>query len=643
MTKLDRKLVSAHALPAYQGERYQAEVPDTLDLADRAALAINGIGGTIDPDSDYQMWVEICCTANPPYMLHGGADTGCTPKYAVSMPLMRVACGSDRYLDTEQGMFDTLVDWLSEDDGLLYTVYSPRRPWHVNWYHHMHNVPDYEAKTEDACIPASSGAMMLAMLIRQQMDGDPAWEPLLKAMARGLESIAIDRGDYAYYPDGGFGQAFVYPRSGWMRTDEPGGEHQGGEGSVVFYQGYQLRAMSLWAALTGDEQALEFAGKLARFIMKPKFWGGVSDPTPSSGKQRGHVDSHFHARAVALRGLLEYGLVVGDPYICDFVRTSYEYMRSFGIPETGFIPTFSRSHLMEGCFIGDNAALALKLSLSGYGDYWEDVDRLVRNHMVEGQLSDRGLLERVVANSPERKPGSDYSLQLHMPGDKRMRLELAPGMEYAGEGVLDRVLGTFTSFHGVTSLDFLQAGGCCTGNGTSGIYYAWESITRRDGDNAQVNLFLNRAAPWLDVDSHLPYEGRVVITNKTARRISVRIPPWVAHSRLESRVNGEGRRPGWVAGYAVFDGLRPGDAIELSFPLATQTISRTAYSGKPDEMTIDSVRTYTIRMRANTVLDISPRDESPRSYPFYLRDHLKGDRAPMKTAARFVAPIIPEW
>ena len=635
MSKSARKLVSAHALPAYQGERYQAEVPDTLDLADRAALAVNGIGGTIDPDGDYQMWIEMCCTTNPPYMLHGGADAG-TPEYAVSMPLMRVACGSDRYLDIEQGMFDTLVDWLSEDDGLLYTVYSPRRPWHMSW----HGGYGYEAKTEDACIPLSSGAMMLAMLIRQQMDGDPAWEPLLKAMARGLESIAIDRGDYAYYPDGGFGQAFAYPRSGWMRTDEPAGEHEGGEGSVLCYQGYQLRAMSMWAARTGDEQALEFAGKLARFIMKPKFWGGVSDPTPSSGKQRGHVDSHFHARAIALRGLLEYGLVVGDPYICDFVRTSYEYMRSFGIPEIGFTPTFSRSHLMEGCFIGDYAAMALKLSLGGYGDYWEDVDRLVRNHMVESQLADRGLLERIVANSPKRKPGSDYSLQF---GDKRVRFEPAPGREYAGEDVLDRVLGTFPTFHGLTSIDFVQGVHCCTANATSGMYYAWESITRRDGDNAQVNLFLNRAASWLDVDSHLPYEGRVVITNKTARRISVRIPPWVDRSRLESRVNGEGHRPGWVAGYAVFDGLTPGDEIELSFPLATQTLSRMAPLGKPGEMTIDTIRTHTIRTRANTVLDISPRDESPRSYPFYLRDHLKGDRAPMKTVTRFVAPIIPEW
>ena len=637
MTRSGGRLVPAHELPAYKGQRYQAEVPDTLDLADRAALALNGIGGTIDPDGDYQMYFELYCNTNPPYMLHGGSDTSCMPKFAISMPLMRVASGSDRYLDIEQGLFDTLASWISEDDGLWYSVYSPKRPWHVRW----HMSKDYEHKTEDAAQVLSMGAVMLALLVRQQMDGDQAWEPVLKAMARGLERIAIKKDDYAYYPDGGFGAAFTYPRSGWLKTDEPASEHEGGEQSILAYQGYQLRALSQWAARTGDEQALEFAGKLARFIMKPKFWGGVSDPILSSGKERGHVDSHFHGRSVSLRGLLEYGLVVGDPHICDFVRTSYEYMRSFGIPEIGFIPVFMPDDMepnldryMEGCFLGDYAALALKFSQAGYGDYWEDADRLVRNQMAEGQLVDRGLLEQIVANSPLRPPGSDYNLWTR---DQRRHFQTASGIEYTGDDVLDRVLGTFPGIQGVTSVDFPWVMQCCTGNATSGIYYVWESITRCEGDHAQVNLFLNRAAPWLDIDSWLPYEGRVVIKNKTARRISVRIPPWVQRSRLESRVNGEAHRPGWVSSYAVYDDLTPGNEIDLRFPVTSQTITRTAHSGTPDETV------YAIDTRANTVLDISPRDHSPRSYPFYRRQHMNADVAPMKTVTRFAAPIVPEW
>ena len=32
-------------MPRIEGERYQATIPDTLDLADRTELALNGLGG----------------------------------------------------------------------------------------------------------------------------------------------------------------------------------------------------------------------------------------------------------------------------------------------------------------------------------------------------------------------------------------------------------------------------------------------------------------------------------------------------------------------------------------------------------------------------------------------------------------------
>ena len=395
------ELIPAGDLPAYKGQRYEAEVPATLDLTEQAELALNGLAGTIDQNGDYQMWFFVFCNSRPPWMEHGGSDSACMPKYAISMPLMRLICGSNKHLDVEQGMQEVLTRWLAEDDGLWYTPYSPKRPWHVNWYGHA----GYQEDREDAAQVLTMGAQMLAMMIRQQMDGDPVWDGRVQALARGLERIAVKQGDYAYYPDGGFGGAFVYPKSGWRKTGEPGGEHEGGEGSVLCYQGYQLRSLSLWAAKTGDEQALDFAGRLARFIMKPKFWGGLTDPVLINGQERGHVNSHFHARAIALRGLLEYGLVAGDAEACQFVRSSYDYMRALGIWEMGFIPTFpdashAHYHYMEGCFIGDWVALGVKLSEGGYADCWEDTDCLIRNHLIEGQLADRSLVARVVANSP---------------------------------------------------------------------------------------------------------------------------------------------------------------------------------------------------------------------------------------------------
>ncbi|MFO1094303.1 MAG: hypothetical protein U0992_13505 [Planctomycetaceae bacterium] len=68
----------------------------------------------------------------------------------------------------------------------------------------------------------------------------------------------------------------------------------------------------------------------------------------------------------------------------------------------------------------------------------------------------------------------------------------------------------------MTSLYQPSVAGCCTANGAQGYYYAWHGITRFDQGVATVNLFLNRASPWMDIDSHLPYAGKVVLHNKTA-------------------------------------------------------------------------------------------------------------------------------
>ena len=61
----------------YAGRRYEALVPDTLDLAKRAELAISGIGGTIDPGPNRDMFFLVRYTCKTPYMAHHAADSTC--------------------------------------------------------------------------------------------------------------------------------------------------------------------------------------------------------------------------------------------------------------------------------------------------------------------------------------------------------------------------------------------------------------------------------------------------------------------------------------------------------------------------------------------------------------------------------------
>ena len=606
-----------------EGERYEATVPDTLDLSDRAELALNGLGGTTDPERDYQMYWEAQFRVRPPYLRHRSCDPTNTPKMAESYPMMRLMSGTDTYVEAQRGMMAGILRDISPDDGLYYAVQRPDRPW-LGDVHHS----GYEASGEDFANVAGNGRVLRAMVAWRELSGDPGWDDVCNALVRGLNKIAIHRDDYAFFPDGGFGEAFNYPRSGWRRTEEPGKDDEGGEGSVTAYQGHQLQGLARWYALSGDEVALELAGELARFCMLPRFWGAYPEPAMVSGQELGHFNMHMHARAIALRGMLEYGIVSDDYRIKEFVRSSYEYARTLGIPRMGW---YANWPLCEGCTMGDMVALPVRLSDAGLGDYWDDVDQIARNHLIEMQVVSPELLERVSQTGPERPPGSQWLV----PGWPAV---VHPG-QIITDNVIERSIGTYFNISTPTSIPNPALNQCCTGNGTQGLYYAWEGITRCKDGTAEVNLLLNRAAPWVDVDSYLPYEGKVIIKNKTAKRIMVRIPAWVNRRELRCRVGDEDRAPFWAGNYAGFDDVQPNDEVSVEFPVVDSTAEYTILAKLWRQE-----QKYTISFRGSTVVDIAPRDQSATAYPLYIRDHMRGDRAPVRTKTRFVAPkVIARW
>src|SRR5258708_37466683 len=108
---------------------------------------------------------------------------------------------------------------------------------------------------------------------------------------------------------------------------------------------------------------------------------------------------------------------------------------------------------------------------------------------------------------------------------------------------------------------------CCSNNNPPAMYSAWEGTVRYDAGVARVNLLLNRVSPWLDMDSYLPYEGKVVIRNKAAKQLFIRIPRWVDQDKVTAEVNGKRQSNSWVGRYLFLDGTRPGDTIRIDFPM----------------------------------------------------------------------------
>ncbi len=551
--------ISKRFVPPPQGETNRVTVPDTLDLAKRAELAINCLTGALDPDYGYELFFITQFAANPPIMFHeaSGLPTN-NPKFAESLPMMRLMSGSTQNLDIEKGMMERILAMI-HTDGLYYAPLIGR-PWHQTW----------SKADDDFANVYGNGRLLLALLAWYQYDENPMWMEYAKQVVKGLTSIAHVDGEYAYFPDPHIGESFSYPKSGYPPNLPEPSDYAFG---IHMYHSGVIRGLAKYAIMTGDVDALNLAGKMAKWLSQPKMWGVSTESSAIASAEKGHFVGHFHAHVASLRGILAYAIVANDNNLKEFARNGYEYARNYGISLIGWFPeNCSTGQHCESCCIADMIGLAAKLSEAGVGDYWDDVDRYTRNQLVEQQFIYHDLLKTLAEHSPPSHAEPPAS---------------------TSDRVLERNIGGFAGHGDIDKLPNSWIMHCCTGNATQALFYAWENIVKDNGNGTvQVNLLLNRTSPWVDVDSWLPYEGKVIVHNKTAKSLLVRIPSWVRREEVKVKVNSKEGELVWADNYllvGVF--LNTKDTIKITFPVAEWTTSATLEGNR-----------YTLDMRGNTLV-----------------------------------------
>ena len=241
-----------------------------------------------------------------------------------------------------------------------------------------------------------------------------------------------------------------------------------GYGDNMLINGTAVRAM---AGSAGINDAYGAALLASRVWNLPKNQSPIAVHGPDLGKFDGQISSY----AAGLLGLLYYAEAASASDVMNFVRASYEYVRSFGISSIGLFGDIDATGYMT--------MLAVKLSLMGVGDYWDDVEMYVRNELAEKQDAG-GLFQK----------NSGY-----------------PGYIKAENQGTD-ITTTAIAVHA--------------------LYSVWDSIITGDKELAVVNLPLNRTSALLDVKSYLPYEGKIELDIKTAENVAVRIPKWANMSSV---------------------------------------------------------------------------------------------------------------
>ena len=578
-----------------RGTWTETKVPDTLDLAQRAELSLNVLLGNVEPAKQYSVYQGFDLRSRP--LKPGALTWNIQHKNARALPLMRAMTGSERGLDLEYEIMKNALSQL-DANGLIYFPIGGE------------NVPE---GTSD---PAIIALVMLAMENWYQRDPNPAWLEWMGLLRNGFERLSLRSGDRVYFPpESGMdrqGQWHFSARSDGAITpykppEEPVMDYQGAEGCIKCLTALPMRALLKYYKYSHDPKALEMAVGASHFVLKPSLWMNTGE-LGYAGDEHGLFQGHFHGNIMTLHALLDLALTTHNPTIEQFVREAYDHARRIGVAHMGFFPCwylpekcdrdYSLASLSETCGISDMVLLAVKMSDAGMGDYWDDVDAWVHNQLSEDQFVDLDQMRRIAGNKPEN------------------------------DEVLKRYLGGFGSGEPTSIPTSIY--GCCTANGAIGLYYAWHGITRFENGIAQVNLLLNRASPWMDIYSYIPYEGKVVLRNKQARAAHVRIPAWIDADKITSTINNKPAHPTRLGNQLIFEGLRKKDVIGLEFPLEERTETRTIFHTK-----------YKIAYRGSTIMDIEPRKTGADVYSIYRRAGMRQGPAPMHAVRRFIADRLP--
>ena len=582
------------------GEYYEANVPDTLDLSERAGLLVHGITDFLNEKKNYECYGHGFFNVEKPYLtsVWGGAPNW--GKITESLLFARVMSGSTLNLDIEQKSIKGMIAYVQADGS------------------------------------TPMARIMMALITLNQLSPNPKLVKVIEQLNESFYKNAKYENDYAYFYNGSADNNDT--KLGIM-----------GYGANSFINGTALRAISRWAKIGSDANNLELARKVKNFAMKPEFWTAEAEPKVVVSSEHGHFTGHHHSYCAALLGVLWYADATNDARLKQFVRDGYEYLRNFGIARIGLFG--------EMCTTGDMTLLATRLSETGVGDYWEDVDQYVRNQLAERQITDAKKLQKAVKSAPilgRIYPGMPEALQ--QDANKMFPPPPLDPLNETEDNVVQRCEGVYLSdsinpsYIPKVRLMWVI---CCTGNCPPALYAVWDNIVKYKDGSAQINLLLNRASQWLDIDSYIPYEGKVVIRNKQAKNISVRIPRWADKNAIKCSINNKSTLFFWAENYLVLSALHKNDVITIEFPMVSTTETYTLKwkdsdfwkectdPGK-DWKPLDNPDKFTFYFKGNTLVDISPRPQNA-AYPLYQRDELKQNKAPMKKVKRYISPVIPKY
>ena len=239
--------MSLSLMPIVGGERYEVQVPDTLDLQERARLALSAMTSCTDPQDNYAPYDNFNLWRNPPIMYYKTVFNG---KYMEVTALLRSITGSNTNRHVDQTWRRDFLD----------TIVHGYYPW---W-------------------GIDPGRLLAWLGNNFRIEKDPCWQELGTQTVGRLSQMMVYKDDYCYYPS----EQGVMP-TGWEAT----------------WGGWMLQGLTQLYLTTKSSDALELASKLARYLKDHALIFDKDAHFLARHTSENGLALHFHHNGNALEGI----------------------------------------------------------------------------------------------------------------------------------------------------------------------------------------------------------------------------------------------------------------------------------------------------------------------------------------------------
>jgi hypothetical protein len=401
-----------------------------------------------------------------------------------------------------------------------------------------------------------------------------------------------------------------------------------------FLGGFIIKSLMACGRHMNYAPAIELAGMLVQDIFAGKSPMFMPDNTFRHG-------GHMHGNLRSLVGSADYALYTRDPVLYSRVDALYRWVRSTGT-SFGFLPeAIGRSGDIvscETCALMDFLGLAATLANHGHPEYWGDVERMLRNQMIESQFAGATTAWlHAAAPQADTEQFSWRDIGGRMVGG------------YAGWTSPNHILAARETLGAHWGGDELHGKtratqNCCGGSGTHAFFIAWKNAARCEGGRLSVHLHIDKLLPQAEIRGSQPWQGKLTITLREPCDVRVRIPEFTSAQEMRVTSGDQVVAAREWGNYLELGPHQAGDVLVVNYPLPVRSEEVTI--GNPGHRQYH----YRATWKGDTVIRMEPlgndyataysdfdKREVPVFYgqagpgPIYQREAMLADAEPAPT------------